>query len=230
MRTKFNGDCNTIDSHQMHEVKITKPQAELIVIDICKNYNLNPPVVFFTGRKTKHTLGTYNRVKELIKLQTIGENYGTLIHELAHHIVVKQFGTKVPTHGFQFKNTQRMILQHIKTHVVEYSVFGVFNNHVASEIKNEKKPIVTLTAPTVIQTPKKVSTTSSGTMNSRNVAILDVLRVAPNGLTIVEIGKYVNELLHINRNSWDTPMYELRKAGLVDYNPKTKTYRIPGGN
>jgi len=221
MASRFNGDCNTIDSRQMHEVKITKPQAELIVTDICKHYNVTTPIVIFTGKKTRRNLGTYNWMKKLIKLQQIGEQYGTLIHELAHHVAFKQYGITIKAHGLQFKNIQQLILQHIKTHATEYGVFGVFNNHVASEIKNKENPIVTLTAPTVVQIPKKVSI-----MNSRNMAILDILHVALKAMTIEEIGKAVNELLHINRNSWDTPMYELKKANLVTFDAATKLYNV----
>ncbi len=239
MISKYCGDCNNTDSHALHKIKITKPQAELIAKLICENYHISVPKVVFTGRKTKRNLGHYFRGAGMIQLQAHpeGESVGCMIHELSHHVAVKQFTGvgKLQSHGFEFKNTQRMLLQYVKTHAEELNipglenVFVTFNRHVAKQLTAapiDTRPVLTITAPTVIKIPKP----TDNLMNSRNLAILDILKAAyPKRLIKADIGNLVNEVLKINRNSWDTPLYELKKAGIIDYNPADKTYQMTGG-
>lgn len=87
--------------------------------------------------------------------------------------------------------------------------------------KEEKKPKAEKK-----QKTEKPAKAASGVMNSRNVAILDILKTSKTGMTKEDIGKATNAKLGINRASWDTPMYELKKAGLIDYNIETKLYRV----
>jgi len=234
MTTKYCGDLNSTSSHRLHKIKITKPQAELVVKSICEDYHISVPKVVFTGKKTRCNMGKYHKTKELITLQAHpeGESVGCLIHELSHHVASKQFtgSGKLQSHDVVFKNIQRMLLQYVETHTKELKVPGLedifvtFNRHVAKQLMaapTDTPTVLTITAPTVIKIPRKVS---DNVMNSRNVAILDILKASSYQMTIQEIGKAVNTKLGINRTSWDTPMYELKKAGLVDYDPKTKTY------
>lgn len=86
--------------------------------------------------------------------------------------------------------------------------------------KEEKKPKVEKKAKT--EKPAK----TSGVMNSRNVAILDILKASKTGMTKEDIGKATNTKLGINRASWDTPMYELKKANLVTFDAATKLYNV----
>lgn len=76
------------------------------------------------------------------------------------------------------------------------------------------------------KTDTKPAKASGGVMNSRNVAILDILKASKTGMTKEDIGKAVNTKLGINRASWDTPMYELKKAGLVTFDAATKLYNV----
>lgn len=240
MVSKYCGDCNNTDSHALHKIKITKPQAKLIAKMICEYYHISVPKVVFTGRKTKRNLGHYFRTAEIIQLQAHpeGESVGCMIHELSHHVAGKQFAKqfagvrKLQSHGFEFKNTQRMLLQYVKTHAEELNipglenVFVAFNRNIVKEITTDTRPVLTITAPTVIKIPKP----TDNLMNSRNLAILDILKAAyPIRLNKADIGSQVNKALNINRNSWDTPLYELKKAGIIDYNPADKTYQITGG-
>ena len=86
--------------------------------------------------------------------------------------------------------------------------------------KEEKKPKAEKKAKT------EKSTKASGVMNSRNVAILEILKASKTGMTKEDVGKAVNAKLGINRASWDTPMYELKKANLVTFDAATKLYHV----
>lgn len=86
--------------------------------------------------------------------------------------------------------------------------------------KEEKKPKAEKKAKT-----EKPAKAASGVMNSRNLAILDILK-ASKGMTKEDIGKATNAKLGINRASWDTPMYELKKANLVTFDATTKLYNV----
>jgi len=241
MTTKYHGDLNSTLSHRLHKIKITKPQAELVVKSICEDYHISVPKVVFTGKKTRCNLGKYYKTKDLITLQAHleGESVGCLIHELSHHVAYKQFtgSGKLQSHGVVFKNTQRMLLQYVEMHTKELNIpglediFTTFNRNVAkqlTEAPTDTRPVLMITSPTVI----KISRAIDKIMNSRNVAILGLLKSLPSGtgLSKEDIGKKINQALGINRNSWDTPMYELKKAGLVTQDSETKLYQIHGGN
>ncbi len=61
--------------------------------------------VKFTGRDTTQRWGTYDSAVKLIAINRLGENYGTVLHELAH------FKDSSGKHGGYFKHIHEQLIE-----------------------------------------------------------------------------------------------------------------------
>ena len=181
----------------------------------------------------KHLETRMNDVKKILSMHADNLNDKTIASKIR---VAESYVSHVIEVGDADKMMDELTKQYGTPHLK--AVIGKAKEKIA-EVK-AKEPVKVVTAypgkkdkpATVVKTPKaekkKSDTkpaTTSGVMNSRNVAILEILK-ASKGMTKGDIGKAVNAKLGINRNSWDTPMYELKKADLVTFDAATKLYHV----
>jgi len=186
----------------------------------------------------KHLETRMNDVKKILSMHADNLNDKTIASKIR---VAENYVSHVIEVGDADKMMDELTKQYGTPHLK--AVIGKAKEKIA-EVKAKESVKVGTAYPgkkdkpaTVVKTPKEnppktekkksdtKPATTSGVMNSRNVAILEILK-ASKGMTKEDIGKATNTKLGINRNSWDTPMYELKKAGLVTQDSETKLYHV----
>lgn len=188
----------------------------------------------------KHLEARMNDVKKILSMHADGLETETIASRMR---IAKSYTQHVIDVGSADKMMDEITKQYGTPHLK--SVIGKAKEKIA-EIKAKEPAKVGTAYPgkkdkptTVVKTPKaekspeaekkksegKSAKATGGVMNSRNVAILEILK-ASKGMTKEDIGKAVNTKLGINRASWDTPMYELKKANLVTFDAATKLYNV----
>ena len=90
----------------LYEVKITQSEAQVIVNkSLAKFFGINSRenvLVRFTGRHTLYRHGKYDVSKHTIICNAIGENVGSVLHELTHAFFLG--------HGKDFKGVHNKLL------------------------------------------------------------------------------------------------------------------------
>lgn len=188
----------------------------------------------------KHLEARMNNVKKILAMHAEGLDAKTIASRM-------RIAESYTQHVIDVGNADKMMDEITKQYGTPHlkAVIGKAKEKIA-EIKakepakvgtaypgKKNKPAVAVKAPKAEKLPKaekkksdtKPAKSSGGVMNSRNVAILEILK-ASKGMTKEDIGKAVNAKLGINRASWDTPMYELKKANLVTFDAATKLYNV----
>ncbi len=179
----------------------------------------------------KHLEARMNDIKKILLMHADGQETKIIASKLR---IAESYTQHIIDVGDANKMMDELTKQYGTPHLK--SVIGKAKEKIAEvKAKTPTKVIITHTnepetkkeeKKQKLKTEKPVK--SSGVMNSRNVAILEILNAAKTdiGMTTEDIGKAVNAKLGINRTSWDTPMYELKKAHLVTYDPATKLYNV----
>lgn len=80
----------------LYSFPIDEVGAQILVDQTCKAMSWNHvPIVKFSGLETTKMWGTFTRSTMVIRINQLGENYGTVLHELTHLVANE--------HGYHFK-------------------------------------------------------------------------------------------------------------------------------
>lgn len=98
-----------IRSYDNYHQPVGVEVIEKIANSVCEKYNAPWVPDFMIMPSAKRRWGCYYYNRKLITLN-LPTRLGNLLHELAHHLAICEYGRSIDSHGVEFKRYLQMLL------------------------------------------------------------------------------------------------------------------------